>query len=186
MRKHILGFAVFNFIVISFGLVYAFIYVPAIPKRDEVKQPAFQPAKPVAQYDYRSSCWKSKLKQMSAEIISSNYYSFDNKVVSKIRVSANDASFNPKQIYLAANYSVSGDLKKDGFGDVQTIIDPFEDSRERVFTVVTRVPENAKIGKQDNMYLLFDVSEFDGSTGYKRSGDITQAKEVLFIHDKTR
>ena len=39
MKKHILGVALFSFIVASFAFIYAFFYAPSIPSKEAVKPP---------------------------------------------------------------------------------------------------------------------------------------------------
>jgi hypothetical protein len=186
MRKHILGFAVFNLIVISFGLIYAFIYVPAIPKSDEVTQPVTPARQPAVSYDYRASCHQNKAKKISSEIISSNYYFNENKIVTKVRVTLGGAAPTPDKIFISADYSAARNLGKDGFGDRQMIANPFAIGRERIFTVVSPVSKNAGLSPRENLYVLVNVTDLDGSGLSGSSNDLTQTKEVLFVHDKTR
>lgn len=49
MKKHLLGLGIFSFIVVSFGVVYAFLFAPKIPQVVEVR-------KPVYEFDKRNKC----------------------------------------------------------------------------------------------------------------------------------
>jgi hypothetical protein len=188
MKKHILGFAVFNLIVIAFGLIYAFLYAPAIPRREEVIQPVLQAKKPVVEYDYRSSCHKNKPKQLDAEIISSNYYLGEKKIVSKIRVSLNGAAAAPDNVYVTANYLVSGEAERHSFGDLQIIARPFaEGTDEQILTIVSRVPADAEISPKANLYVKFNVTDKENSGSYNTLEFTSpESREVLFIHGKRR
>ena len=189
MRKHILGFAIFNVIVISFGLVFAFLNAPAIPKRDEVKQPLLQSKEPAVKYDYRSRCRKNQpeqTKQFSSEIISSNYFFNENKIVSKIRVSLENGAKLPEKLYVSANYSIAGKTAPDGFGDRQVIENPFNADRERIITIVSPLSGRAKIDAKDNLFVAVNVGDDSLADRYKTKADFTQVKEVLFVHGKSR
>jgi len=64
---------------------------------------------------------------------------------------------------------------------------PFAESREKIVTVVSKITDGKKIDIDENLYVLFSVTETDGSTNYKKSTDVTQAKAVLFVYgDKSK
>jgi hypothetical protein len=66
------------------------------------------------------------------------------------------------------------------------IANPFAIGRERIFTVVSPVSKNAGLSPRENLYVLVNVTDLDGSGLSGSSNDLTQTKEVLFVHDKTR
>lgn len=184
MKKHIFGFMLFSLIVASFGLVYAFFYAPAIPPKEAVKPPVPQM---VSRTEPRSYCNLNKNK-LSYEVLSSQYFVDENKIVSKIRVSLNGSvRVAPSKIYVGTSFSSAGNIGGKGFGDYQTVENPFAESREKIVTVVSKVWDGKKIDIDENLYVLVSVTDTDGSTNYKKNTDVTQAKAVLFVYgDKSK
>lgn len=186
MKKHILGFALFKLIVISFAVASAFFNVPPIPTLPKVEEAR----PPVIESNYRASCRKNRqspARPISTEIITSNYFYDENKIVTRIRVTLDSAaSALPDKIYVTASYSPAGEMKKDSFGDLQIFENPFVSGLTRELTIVTRVSGSEKIGADDNLYVLINVSDADNSGRYKSKDNITQAKEVLTVYGKTR
>lgn len=180
MKKHIFGFTLFSLIVASFIFAYAFLSAPSIPSKEAVKPP-------VSQKESRSekpySCYPKKNK-LSYEVLSSQYFVSENKIVSKIRVSLNNYASVPSKIFVSTNFSSVGNIGKDGFGDSQAVEDPFAEGREKIVTVVSRVSDGKKIDIDENLYVLVSVTDYDGSANYKKSGEITEAKAVLFVYDE--
>ncbi len=176
MRKHILGFGIFNLIFASFALVYAFFYAPAIPPKETVKPPIAQ-TETQAEKPYFCNLRKNNL---SFEVLSSQYFVNENKIISKIRVTFNGSiRVAPSKIYVATTYSSVG---KNGFGENKVLEDPFVDSRELVVDVVSKVSGGKKIDIDENLYVWVSVTDYDGSRNYKKSGDFSDAKAVLFVY----
>lgn len=184
MKKHIFGFMLFSLIVASFVLAYAFFYAPAIPPKEAVKPPVPQM---VSRTEPQTYC-NLKKNNLSYEVLSSQYFVDENKIVSKIRVSLNDsARYAPSKIYIGTTFSSAGNIGQNGFGDNQVVENPFSESREKIVTIVSKITDGKKIDIDENLYVLFSVTDYDGSTNYKKSTDVTQAKAVLFVYgDKSK
>lgn len=181
MKKHIFGFALFSFIVASFVFTYAFFSAPSLVSKEAVKPP-------VAQYEPREekpySCNLRKNK-LSYEVLSSQYLVDENKIVSKIRIDYNGSiRVAPSKIYVGTTFSSAGNIGKNGYGDQVTIENPFSEGRERIVTIVSNVTDGKKIDIDENLYVTVTVGDYDGTTDYRRNGEITQAKSVLFVYGK--
>ena len=180
MKKHIFGFALFSFIVASFVFTYAFFSAPSLVSKEAVKPP-------VAQYEPREEkpyCNFRKNK-LSYEVLSSEYFVDENKLVSKIRVSYNGAiRIAPSKIYVGATYSSAGNIGKNGFGDQLTVENPFVGTREKIVTIVSKVANGKKIDIDENLYVTVKVGDYDGSSNYQSNDEVTQAKSVLFVYGK--
>lgn len=180
MKKHIFGFALFSFIIASFVFTYAFFSAPSLVSKEAVKPPAAQ-LEPREEKPYTCNFRKNKL---SHEVLSSQYFVDENKIVSKIRVTLND-SVAPSTIYVNANYSAAGNIGKNGFGDQVRIENPFSEGREKIVTITSNVTDGKKFDIDENLYVLVSASDYDGSINYKRKGEVTQAKSVLFVYGKS-
>ncbi len=180
MKKHIFGFALFSFIVASFVFTYAFFSAPSLVSKEAVKPPVAQ-YEPREEKPYTCNFRKNKL---SYEVLSSQYFVDEDKIVSKIRVSLND-SVAPSKIYVGATFSSAGNIGKNGYGDQLTVENPFAEGREKIVTITSKVVEGEKIDIDENLYVMVTVADCDGSTNYKRTGEVTQAKPVLFVYGKS-
>lgn len=179
MKKHIFGFALFSFIVASFVLTYAFFAAPSIPSKEAVKPPLAL-VEPRAEKPYTCNLRKNKL---SYEVLSSQYFVDEDRIVSKIRVSLND-SVAPSRIYIGTTFSSAGNIGKNGYGDQVTVESPFAEGREKIVTVTSKVTDGKKIDIDENLYVLVHIADYDISRNYKKSGEVTQAKPVLFVYGK--
>jgi hypothetical protein len=180
MKKHIFGFALFSIIVASFVFTYAFCSAPSLVPKEAVKPP-------VAQYEPREekpySCNFRKNK-LSYEVLSSQYFVDEDKIVSKIRVSLND-SVAPSRIYVGTTFSSAGNIGKDRFGDQMTVENPFSEGREKIVTITSKVVDGEKIDIDENLYVMVMVSVYDDAAKYKTRDEIRQAKPVLFVYGKS-
>ncbi|HVE55841.1 MAG TPA: hypothetical protein VNB22_03370 [Pyrinomonadaceae bacterium] len=181
MKKHIFGFVLFGLIVASFALVYAFFNAPSIPPVEAVTPPVAQ-TETREEKPYYCDLRRNKL---SYEVLSSQYFVEENRIVSQIRITFNGSIRTaPSKIYVNTTFSSVGNIGKDGFGDSQIVENPFSDSREKVVTITSRVTNEEKIKPNENLYILALVTDYDSSRNYKNSEDITQAKAVLFVYGK--
>ena len=180
MKKHIFGFALFSFIVASFVFTYAFFSAPSIPSKEAVKPPVSQP-EPQAEKPYSCNLRKNNL---SYEVLSSQYFVDEDRIVSKIRVSLND-SVAPSRIYIGTTFSSAVNIGNGGYGDQQTVESPFAEGREKIVTVVSKITDGKKIDIDENLYVLVHIADYDISRNYKKSGEVTQAKPVLFVYGKS-
>lgn len=175
MKKHIFGIALFCSIVASFALIYAFIYAPVIPQIAPVKQ--FE-----TKYEKPYSC-KMKRQNVSFEVISSEYFYDENKIVTEVKLKSLNNSIAPENVYLNVTYSQQGATSGFSSSENKTIENPFSESNEKIVKIATTPTE--KISRDENLYVLVNATDYDGSTQYKRSDDLTKAKAVLFVHGKS-
>jgi len=181
MKKHIFGFVLFGLIVASFAFVYAFFNAPSIPSTETVKPPVAQTETPEEKPYYCNL----RRNNLSYEVLSSQYWLEDNLIVSKIRVTYNGSiRVAPSKIYVNTTFSSVGNIGKDGFGDSQIVENPFSESREKIVTISSKVTTANKLQPNENLYVLASVTDYDGSTNYKRSGDVTEAKAVITVYPK--
>jgi hypothetical protein len=177
MKKHILGFALFSFIVASFAFAYAFFFAPSLVSKEAVKPPVTQTeTRTETPYYSRTRC-----KKFSYEVLSSQYFVDENKIVTKIRVSQNE-SVAPAKIFVTTSFSSAGNIDKNTSVTYQIIENPFAEGREKIVTLVSRVNDGRKINIDENLYASVAVTDSDGATGYKKSEEIMQTKPVLFVY----
>lgn len=180
MKKHILGFTLFNFIVVSFGLIYAFLNVPAIPtlpKVEEVKNPVYRVSE-------RSSCrqkMRSAANLFSSEIVSSNYYAGEHRIVTKIRVNLDETAGPIEKIYVSGEYAAGDELKKVSFSTVQFVGSRFASGNVREVTVVSELSGKEKFKPRENLFVSANVTD-DKGNHYPAFGDYKAKKEVLTVY----
>ena len=101
MKKHIFGFVLFSLVIASFALVYAFFNAPSIPPAEAVKPPV-APTETRAEKPYDRN-------NLSFEVLSSQYFVKENKIVSQIRVKYNGSiRVAPSKIYVNTTFSSVG------------------------------------------------------------------------------
>lgn len=177
MKKHFIGFTLFSLIVASFVLVYAFFYAPACPPKEAVKPPVPQT---VTRTEPRRSYCNLNRNKLSYEVLSSQYFVDENKIVSRIRVSLNGSvRVAPSKIYVGTTFSSAGNGGESRFGDYEVVENPFAESREKIVTVVSKAVNGRTIYIDENLYVRVSVSDYEGSV---KSADVTQAKAVLFVY----
>jgi len=180
MKKHILGFAIFNFIFASFAFLFAFFYAPPIPQIAEVKEKI--EIKPSTDRFKKTSCFTKKQKNISHEVISSQYFTDEGRVISKIKLVWNGDGA-PEKVTVNSTFFTLKNYQKNSFGTFQILENPFSDSNEKIVTIVSRISENERIEKSENLYAFFNVSE--GSWTDTSAGSVltlANSTEVLSVH----
>lgn len=180
MKKHILGFAVFNFILASFAFIFAFFYAPPIPLIAEVKEKI--EIQQSSDKSKRTSCFPKKRKNISHEVISSQYFMDEGKVVSKIKLAWNGDNA-PEKVSVNSTFFTLNNYQKNSFGTFEILENPFSDSNEKTVTIVSRISENQRIEKSENLYAFFNVSEgFSTETSAESVITLANSTEVLSVH----
>lgn len=181
MKKHILGLGVFGFIFASFAFSFAFFYAPPIPQIGEVREP-IEIRLSDKKYE-KTSCFRKKTKDITSSVVSSQLYLEDQKIISEIKLSWNGAGNPPKIVIVTTNFFTLKNQDELSFETFNIFIDPFKDSMEKTFTVVSNIPGSRKIGKQNNFYVISSASDYD-SDGEKIEVNkgLDQATQVLFVH----
>lgn len=179
MKKHIFGFMLFSFVIASFALIYAFFNAPSIPPVEAVKPPVAQ-TEPREEKPYFCNLRRNNL---SYEVLSSQYLVKEDKLVSQIRVNYNGSIRNaPSKIYVSTTFNTAGNMGEEGLRASQIVENPFSDNREKIVTISQQLTN--KLTRSENLYVIASVTDYDGSINYKRSGDVTVAKPVLFVYGK--
>jgi hypothetical protein len=190
MKKHLFGLAVFSFIFAAFALTSAFFYAPPIPQVAEIEE-NYAAAHRIVSYE-KTSCFRSSRKKLSAEVINSQYFFDQDKIISEVKLVWRGSGIPPEKVYLTTIVSGSEDKPSAAFGGVYQVLEaPFQSGREKTFTVISRESGNIKIKKQDNLYVVTAVSEFSGvETGAINKSvyndkSFSEAKEVVFVHGES-
>lgn len=181
MRKHIFGFALFSSIIFTFALVFAFFNAPAIPKKEEVKQPVLPKETVRENRDYY--CPK-KSKDLTYRVMNSEFDSDSGKFTSNISLSWNGYGKPPKKIFVKTQLFTMDTGEKAVLDFGKPFIEPFGESRSTIITVETKI-SSAKIDPQKNLYAGFDFSEDEFSSNFTvGNAYLTEANQVLMIGKK--
>ena len=179
MKKHIFGFVLFGLIVASFALVYAFFNAPSIPPRETVQPPVAQ-TETREEKPYYCNIRRNKL---SYEVQGSQFFLDENKVISKIKITWNGYAKAPNKVYLDGHFFTLENKNSNAFGDSQILDEPFKDSNEKVFTIVTNVSSNRKFDEKVNLYGGFEISDKMPEAG-GHGITLADSHQVLFVHGK--
>jgi len=179
MKKHLLGLGIFSFIVVSFGIVYAFLFAPKIPQVPQVEDTRL--------YSVRNMC---EIKSISKpnnrlEVVSTQYDLDEKKVISQIKINSNTYGKIPKvvkaEVSLFKVEQVEQVEPKNIILEQKTasVINVSEELNYAVFTVSVDLTKNPTLNQKDNFYAVFDVYLPDGSVLKKIT---TEPNSVLFVH----
>ena len=179
MRKHVLGFGIFNLIFASFALVYAFFYAPAIPPKETVKPPIAQTEIPVE----RPYTCQLKRNKISFEVQSSEFDLDKSQLTSKIKVTWNGNGEPPKQIFLKSELFTLDQRGTSKTLEPLVFATVFDKRSETTLIVFSKVGKSSKIDERQNLYVAFDLSENELSeVQSKVNKNIAEASQVLFVH----
>lgn len=172
MKKHLIGFTVFAFIVGSFAFIWAlFGYftqtIPNVPKVESERLPVFKSEK-------RRSC--SKYKQtLKYDVISSQYFKDEGKLISKLEVDWNGYGSAPDKIYVGTKIFSSIDFDNPRFEDSKVFYTPFGNERSSIIYVETNLRDFSR--NNENFYANFNIST-NGETNVFG----TQTSQIVFVH----
>lgn len=178
MKKHLFGFAIFGFIFVSFAVAFAYFYAPPIPQISEVNQ------QPVYHSEIETSCWKKskQSKNIQYEVISSQYFYSENKIVSKIKLNWNGYGNAPRKVSVAAMFAWSNDLQKTGNGTSQFFESPFAHSKSNIITVVSEFGSD-KFDRKKNLYAFFTIFDENSETNNPKTFTSLSPTPVVFVHN---
>lgn len=177
MKKHIIGFTIFAFIVGSFVSIWALFgyFTQTIPN-----VPTVQPDKmPVFASDKRSSCDKRQREKFSYEVVDSYYFADENLVVSTLKLRWNGYGAPPKNIYVNTKLFTADNkqINSDGGTYLKNL---FTGSNEMNVTVRTTPLKSMKDKLSENFYADFDFSaEPDVNLSSKT---FFSPKQVIVVH----
>ena len=184
MKKHLFGLAIFSFIFAAFAFAFAFFYAPQIPQLAEVDEKVSD-KQHIGIYG-KTSCFRNNRKNISVQVVNSQYFSDEDKIISEIKLDWNGAGAPPEKIYLTTLISASANNAENSFGGVVQILEePFEDGTRKTFKVVSRGSHNKKVNKQNNLYVVASASEFSGEETEQINKNVSEAKEVVFVHGES-
>ncbi len=179
MRKHVLGFGIFNLIFASFALVYAFFYAPAIPPKETVKPPIA----PMETREERPYTCQLKRSKISFQVQSSEFDLDKSELTSKIRVTWNENGEPPKQIFLKSELFTIDQRGASKTLEPLVFTKVFDKRSEATLIVLSKVEKSTKIDERQNLYVAFDLSENEPSeVESKVNRNISAASQVLFVH----
>lgn len=182
MKKHIFGFVLFGFIVVSFALVYMVFNAPLIPKVEEVKLPIYQQETQTERPIYCSK----KMKGFSYYVVSSQYSLEKNKLISKITLFWKGNGEAPKKIsvqpriFTLANYEQAMSL------NAETFIEPFKEGNSKTIVIESKFIQNGVSNERTNFYVVFDfLNNSDGTYLTNEKATFSDANQVLLDYGES-
>lgn len=176
MKKHILGFTIFAFIVGSFVSVWAlFGYftqtIPNVPKVESDNLPVFKSEK-------RKSC-DMKSEKISYEVFNSYYFAEENVVISTLKLKWNGYGAPPEKVFIKTTIFTS-ENDTVNFENGTFLSDVFENGREVTVTIKTNPSESLRDLLKKNFYADFSVSTDIKETTKARLS--TNPQQVVVVH----
>jgi hypothetical protein len=152
MRKHIIGFALFIFIVASGVMVYAFLYTPPMPGIEEVKLP-------VTIGEQREVGVKEEASALSTELKSFTVDLEKRQATIDVRLDWNSADKPPAGLILDFGVT-SADRPFAGIGlGYQNLNRPFASGRTVRRTFVLDLKDFSGLSPKDTFYGYIDVTD---------------------------
>lgn len=184
MKKHIIGFTIFAFIVGSFVSIWAlFGYftqtVPNVPKVESDNLPVFVS-------DTRRSCSKQKREKISYEIVNSYYFDDEKTVVSTLRLKWNGFGIPPENLVFTPKFVIGGKeataVGKSQSRQVNLNDMPDGSPRELNMSVSVNQPFS-KNDLKENIYVDFNISSESGEQfGLNKPSN---PKQVILVHGES-
>jgi hypothetical protein len=191
MKKHLLGLTIFSLILASFAFAFAFFYTPLIPHIAEVETAEILPVVKNLNVEINSaptSCWLETKKQndISFEIITTQFNEDKQELISQFKLRWKGDDKPPKLVYATMGvFLLSSDGEKI-LSDVTVLNEPFKNGLEKQFTM--KLNQNFGFGFSDNLknnfYAVYNFqAENSLKSNTKNQFDLSEAKQVLFVHD---
>ena len=177
MKKHILGFTIFAFIVGSFISVFALLgyftqTIPNVPKVESDNLPVFKS-------DRKTSCSKPQREKISYEVVDSYYFADEKKVVSTLKLKRNGYGITPKGFTVVPKIFNSNNREMLFPNNGTYLQDVFSGNNEVFVTVSSSMIDSADLPRKDNFYIAFDFISDQGFLTVKQS---PSPHEVTFVH----
>lgn len=179
MKKHIIGFTLFTFIVGSFAIIWALFgfftqTIPNIPKVESDNLPVFKS-------ENRRNC-RMKREIISYEVVDSYYFADENVVVSTLKLKWNGYGTPPESISILPSI-FTADNKTVISGQGTFLRDIFESKKEVNVTVRTYPHGVAKNLLNENIYTDFYVTS---ETGARLNSDFEATpRQVIVVHGES-
>ena len=178
MKKHIIGFTIFAFIVGSFVSIWAlFGYftqtIPNVPKVESDNLPVFAS-------DKRTSC--PKREKLSYEVVDSYYFADEKTIVSTLKLNGNGFGTTPKTLVITPKF-LTGGKETAAFGSGQSKRVIFNSSASEINVSVSINQRLSKNELKENIYADFNISSDSGEQlGLNKSSNPTQ---VIVVHGQS-
>lgn len=155
MKKHIIGFTIFAFIVGSFVSIWALFgyFTQTIPNVPTVQSDNM----PVFASDKKTSCFKQKSEKFSYEVVDSYYFADENMVVSTLKLKWNSYSAPPKNVFVNTKLFTADNKLINSDGGTY-LKNTFTANNEVNVTVRTTPLKSMKDKLSENFYADFDFS----------------------------
>lgn len=178
MKKHIIGFTVFAFIVGSFVSVWAlFGYftqtIPNVPKVESDNLPVFAS-------DKRTSC--SRKEKISYEIVDSYYFDDEKTVVSTLKLNWNGFGIPPKNLIITPKFLIGG-KEVTVLGGSQSKQIAFGNSMREINVSVKIDQKFNKNELKENIYADFNISSDSGKQ--LSSNKNSTPEQVIVVHGES-
>lgn len=183
MKKHLLGFGIFSFIVVSFALAFASFYVPEICPITQIEETP----RTVVETDTRYRCKKQETNTRF-EVISSQFDLDSNKLISQIRIKLGKNANTPKKVkvktmVLSSDKTYMPEFYGSTNAEINTFVMESNDT-EAVFVVVSELSKSKKIEGNENLYANFDLT-VTFENGQEIKNLVVEPTAILFIHGKS-
>ncbi len=176
MKKHIIGFTIFTFIVGSFAIVWAlFGYftqtIPNVPKVEPDNLPVFKSER-------KTSCRMNRQK-FSYEVLDSHYFADDNMVVSTVKLKWNGYGTPPESVTIQPKlFTADNSTVISGSGTF--LRDVFRGGNEVRVTVRTTPADFSKEFRNENFYTDLNVNFYPEAK--VESDTILKPQQVIVVH----
>lgn len=180
MKKHIIGFTIFAFIVGSFVSIWALCgyFTQEIPNVSKVESDEL----PIFASDKKTSCFPKRRGKLSYEVVDSYYFVDEQKVVSTLKLSWNGYGISPKNLTVVPKVLNSNNrelmlLNNDG----KFLKDIFSGNNE-VFVTVSSDTYKSAIQRKDNFYVTFEIVSDDGYLNVEQN---SAPHQVIVVHGES-
>jgi len=176
MKKHIIGLALFSFIVSAAAVIFALFSVPEIPL---VSVPQYVSTQ-------RTHCkMRRETKDITFEVISTQLDLDSEVLTSEIRVRWNGNGKPPKKVTASIHLFTVEDDEEGLFDERQVFIEPFSNKNEATVLIKYKVMYDLRFDRNKNLYALFEFSQTEKFEGYvEGEEDLSKANPVLFVYGR--
>lgn len=154
MKKHIIGFTIFAFIVGSFVSIWALFgyFTQTIPNIPTVQTDY----KPVFESDRRTSCFRQKRENVTYEIVDSYYFDDEKKIVSTVKVKWNGLGAAPTKVLFSPKYFIGGKEMKN-YGSAESRSITFTNFNREINTSIISDVSLSKYDLKENVFVNLDI-----------------------------
>lgn len=185
MKKHIIGFTIFAFIVGSFVSIWALLgyFTQTIPNVPTVQTDSM----PVFASEKKTSCFtRQKREKLSYQVVNSYYFDDKKSLVSTLRLKWNGIGFPPENLVITPKFIIGGkEVTALGKSQSRKVnLTDFPDGTKREINMSVNVDQPfSKSELKENIYVDFDISSESG----EQFGLIkfSNPKQVVVVHGES-